>query len=207
MVFDFIDMIVNNADEFLTGVFYKRRPISPEDVGVPFKYKQLDPSAKVFGKLLGELRKDRATYAIKTNDSCEFNIGGYIKTQNGLMWEITEVISNEEVEGSNDVLRWFKNAKNAEISVRMIQVDDLYNLADAYLKTCTIAIESKRAISSVVLRMDGVDTSESVSGYAYECTVDKGTFVRLEVTFEDGEKKKISISENKTSASRLEYKV
>lgn len=207
MKFDFIDMIVNTGDEYLTGVFYKRRPATPEDGGVTFKYKQLDPNARVFGKVLGEVRKDRATYAIKTNDDCAFNIGGYIQTQNGLVWEITEVIANEEVQGGNEALRWFRMAKNAEISVRMIQVDDLYNLNDTYDTSCVLSVTSKRVISKAVVSVDGSDTTENVGGYTYECTVNRGASVKIELTLEDGTKKKIAATENKTVVSRLEYKI
>lgn len=132
MNFDFIDMIVNTGDEFLTGTFYRRRPKTPEDGGVNFRYKQLDPNSKVFDKVLGQMRKDTATYAISTNDDCKFNIGGYIRTQNGLLWEITSVIGNEEVKGGNEALRWFTTAKNSDTSIRLIQVDDLWDLDSTY---------------------------------------------------------------------------
>ena len=203
MTFDFIDMIVNTGDEFLTGVFYKRRPKAPTDVGVTFKYKQLDPNARVFGKLLGELRKDRATYAIKTNDDCAFNIGGYIQTQNGLVWEITEVIANEEVQGGNEALRWFTKAKNAEISVRMIQVDDLYDINNAYEKNCIIRLKSEKKMVSVSYG----GASETVNGTAHEISLAKGTGTTITIAFEDGSSKKVVVSAHKTGVNELNYKV
>lgn len=205
MAFDFIDMIVNTGDEYLTGVFYKRRPVSPTDIGVTFKYKQLDPNARVFDKVLGELRKDRETYAIKTNDDCEFNIGGYIQTQNGKAWEITEVIGNEEVEGGNEALRWFKTAKNAEISVRMIQVDDLYGVQDTYDKNCVIYIESDQKILDVVY---GTSVNPvPVNGYVYKHTIKKGTSLTLTIIFEMGKTKTLTIPASKTILGELKYKV
>lgn len=203
MTFDFIDMIVNTGDEFLTGVFYKRRPKAPTDIGVTFKYKQLDPNARVFGKLLGELRKDRATYAIKTNDDCAFNIGGYIQTQNGAMWEITEVIANEEVKGGNEALRWFTKAKNAEISVRMIQVDDLYDINNAYEKNCIIRLKSEKKMVSVSYG----GASETVNGTTHEISLAKGTGTTITIAFEDGSSKKIVVAAYKTGVNELNYKV
>lgn len=105
-----------------------------------FKYKQLDPNSRVFDKVLGEIRADSARYAIKTNDACGFNVGGYIVTQNGEFWEITEVVTNEEEKTTKNALRWFKRVNNAEISVRMIKINDLYSVEDAYLTNCTVTI-------------------------------------------------------------------
>ena len=140
MAFDFIDMLVDTKDEYLTGHFYKRRPRTPEDGKIVFKYKQLDPNSKIFDTVLGNVRADSARYAIETNDHCGFNIGGYIVTQNGLIWEITEVITNEQANGSNNTLRWFTTAKNAKCSVRMIQVTDLFDKEESYIDECKINV-------------------------------------------------------------------
>lgn len=209
MAFDFIDMIVNTGDEYLTGVFYKRRPISNEDGGVTFKYKQLDPNAKVFDKLLGELWKDRATYAIKTNDDCAFNIGGYIQTQNGLFWEITEIISNEEVKGGNEALRWFKTAKNAEISVRMIQVDDLYKLEETYNAQCKITLSTKDSslwlMGGEITYLEDKSTEKIPTIKTYEFYVRKGTGANVYVVLSDTVGHKFVISGNKTYKDELNY--
>lgn len=137
---DFIDMLVNASDEMLTGYFYEKRPQDAEDGKVTFRYKQLDPNAKVFDKLLGSLRADSARYAISTNDACDFNIGGYIVTQNGEFWEITEIVTNEEEKTTKNALRWFKRLNNAEINVRMIKINDLYALEKAYTTDCKVVI-------------------------------------------------------------------
>lgn len=140
---DFIDLMVDTSEEYLTGFFYKRRPKNAEDGRISFLYKQLDPNSRVFDTVIGNVRADRATYAIKSNDNCGFNVGGFVITQNGLIWEIVEVIKNEEVKGSNDALRWFKRAINTECSVRMIQVDDLFDIDESYEKLCQVGIIRK----------------------------------------------------------------
>lgn len=182
---DYIDFLVDTTDEYLTGYFYKKRPISVEDGKITFKYKQLDPNSRVFGKVLGEVRSDRATYAIKTNDQCGFNIGGYIITQNGLIWQITEVITNEEVKGGNDVLRWFKRAKNAECSVRMVQIDDLFNINEAYNDMCeitvTISDDRRRTFNALENGIGALDYS--VQGLSYIFEVHKGAFVEITTTY------------------------
>ena len=132
--------LYDTSEETLTGVFYKTRPNYVNDGGISFKYKQLDPNSRVFDKVLSEIRADSARYAIKTNDACGFNIGGYIVTQNGEFWEITEVVTNEEEKTTKNALRWFKRVSNSEISVRMIKISDLYTLESAYLTTCKVVI-------------------------------------------------------------------
>ena len=201
MSFDFIDMIVNTGDEFLTGVFYHRRPVSPMDYGVTFRYKQLDPNSKVFDKVLGELRKDSATYAIKTNDDCKFKVGGYIRTQNDLLWEITTVITNEEVEGGNEALRWFKVAKNSEVSIRMVQVDDVWGIDEAYKGRCNITITSKHRIHSI--KHDNVE--ESVDDYSCSYSVLKGKSATFKLYFGTGEEQEYEIPANLTLKDMISY--
>ena len=140
MAMDIVDMLVNSSDEYLTGYYYSRRPKTPEDGKVTFSYKQLDPSSHVFDTVLGNVRSDRSTYAIKTNDDCGFQVGGYIVTQNGLCWTITEVVTNENAEHENAVLRWFREAKNAACSVRMLQVDSLFAVENAYRTDCLVTV-------------------------------------------------------------------
>lgn len=137
---DFIDMLVDKSDKKLTGYFYKFRPKNADDGKIEFSYKQLDPNSRVFDKFLGNIRADSARYAIKTNENCGFNIGGYIVTQNGEFWEITEVVTNEEEKTTQNALHWFKKVSNAETSVRMIKINDLYDVENAYSTDCKVII-------------------------------------------------------------------
>ena len=194
---DFIDFLVDSSDEYLTGTFYPRRPKSSEDGGINFSYKQLDPNSRRFGKLLNNVRADVANYAISTNDHCGFNIGGYIVTQNGLIWQITEIVTNEEVKGKSDVLRWFKTAENSEQSLRMIQVDDLYELDAAYDKWCEVTIKfafERLNLSSV--KMETTDNpdeyirgtykpSENGVGYDFFIKVEQGSTINVMYINED----------------------
>lgn len=182
MEMDYLDFLVDSTTERLTGYFYKRRPKTKEDGRLPFQYEQLDPNSKVFDKVLGNVRADRATYAIKTNDYSDFNVGGYIITQNGKIWEITEVITNEQVKGNNDALWWFKTAKNVECSVRMIEIDELFNQEESYVDECKITItveSSKTAVTSaqinIVKGQQGIDYT--IDGIDVICYVPKGSAV------------------------------
>lgn len=199
---DFMDFLVDSTDEYLTGYFYKKRPKSQEDGRIKFNYRQLDPNSRVFGKLLGEVRADRATYAIRTNDMCGFNVGGYIITQNGLIWQITEVITNEESKGSNDALRWFTTAVNAECSVRMVQIDDLFNINEAYDDICEVTITINNDLRKTVRALEngiGEPLDYSVQGLSYNFEVHKGAFVYISIYYPSTtETTKHKISSNMT---------
>lgn len=207
MAMDYIDMLVDTSSEKLTGYFYKRRPRTPDDGRITFKYEQLDPNSRVFDKVLGNVRADRATYAIKTNDHCGFNLGGYIITQNGLIWEITEVVTNEHAKGSNDVLRWFKTAKNADCNVRMIQIDDLFNQEESYVDECKITVTS--SLSSLKFSSAQIDIINGEQGVefsgAYTDTltfyVPKGSYVKALLRLSFGLNRTIKISGYQTQGN------
>ena len=218
---DFIDFMVDSSDEYLTGTYYARRPKSYEDVGINFSYKQLDPNSKRFGKVLGDVRADIANYAIATNDHCGFKIGGYIVTQNGLYWQITEIVTNEEVKGKSDVLRWFTTAENSEQSLRMIQVDNIYDIAPMYEKWCNITVNlgyinfSDADIYSNDAPTELVEYTHDMgenSGERIMFRVQKGATVRLEIFYYQDDvltHKTYTISALKTQKDKLEvtYKV
>lgn len=54
----FLDMISSKDDEFMTGYYYERRTVSPEDGRAIFKYSRLDPYSRVFDTQLGQMRID-----------------------------------------------------------------------------------------------------------------------------------------------------
>lgn len=175
----------------LTGLFYKVRPKSAKDTAIKFKYKQLDPNSRVFDKVLGEIRADSARYAIKTNDACGFNVGGYIVTQNGLFWQITEVVTNEEEKTTKNALRWFKRVNNAEISVRMIQINDLYPIEDTYTTTCEVIISvflnGVNALVNTVTVSSGAINSYSITDNEITVVMEKDSNAKLLVECNNGE--------------------
>lgn len=165
---DYIDMLVNSSDKKLTGYFYKRRPKTREDGRITFKYEQLDPNSRVFDKLLDNVRADRAIYAIKTNENISFNVGGYIVTQNGLIWEISEVVTNEQEKGSNEVLRWFTTAKNAECNLRMVQIENLFDYTETLVSECKISLKCNVPIYPTYIVVNGQTVDIDSYDYGYE---------------------------------------
>ena len=56
----FLNMLSLKDDEFMTGYYYERRPVSPEDGRTIFYYSRLDPYSRVFDTQLGQIRIDRS---------------------------------------------------------------------------------------------------------------------------------------------------
>ena len=208
---DFIDMIVDSSDEFLTGYFYKKRPKYPHEGRITFSYKQYNANSKIFDTILGDLRADKATYAISTNDDCDFNVGGYIVTQNGLIWEIVEVVKNEETKANKDVLRWFTKAIDTETNVRMIEVDDLFDQVDTYEKYCNIRIDFNFDVSSILIKesLRGIgieyDKITAVEGSSILFKSPKNTALTIEFTKSGGAKKTMQIPSYKTLENEIVF--
>lgn len=187
---DFIDMLVNSSDEKLTGYFYAKRPQSADDGKISFQYKQLDPNSRVFDKVLSNIRADSARYAISTNDDCGFNIGGYIVTQNGEFWEITEVVTNEEEKTTKNALHWFKSVNNAETHLRMIKISDLYTPESAYLTTCKVVIALyqngvEKTIGSAISSIGSIRTQGTNEAIL---TIEKGASATVTLVYQGGSK-------------------
>ena len=201
---DFIDLIVDSSDEFLTGYFYSRRPKTKEDGRVTFMYKQTSPNSRVFETILGNVRADKATCAISTNDDCGFAVGAYIITQNGLIWEIVEVAKEEETKTNKDALRWFKKAVNAETNIRMIEVDDLFERMQAYTSNCLVRINFNKSIASCIAKESLREISivcnfvENTDQKSIEFETTKNLAISVEVMLLDGKKKQIQIPSYKT---------
>ena len=202
---DFIDMCVDSSDEYLTAYYYDRRPASVEDGRVTFTYKQHNPHSRIFETVLGNVRSDKATYAISTNDDYDFRVGAYIHTQNGFYWEIVEVVKNEQTKKNNDVLRWFTRAVNTETNVRMIQVDDLFDQATAYETNCIVRITFNKGIASFTAKesLSNKDIASWEYNGAYVFETAKNLAVSIVVTLEDGREKKIQIPSYRLTGNEL----
>lgn len=208
---DFIDMLVNTSREHLTGYFYERRPKTTADGRVTFKYEQLSPNSRVFDTVLNNVRLDRATYALKTNDFCAFNVGGYIQTQNGLFWEIVEVVTNEQAKGENNVLRWFKAAKNAECNVRMIQVENIFDVDETYETECAVTLSLFDGETAIEITNASITTKSEtivgeISGNRLKFSIEKNTGATVSLYYSGGTKE-VTIKPYQTQKNTFEQEV
>ena len=124
----FLDMLSSKDDEFMTGYYYARRPVSPEDGREIFQYSRLDPYSRVFDVELGQMRLDRGTYSLKTKTNLNWKPKGYISTQDGKFFQIAEVVTNNQPKGTEEVLRIFKRAIETEYTIRLTIVDNPWGI-------------------------------------------------------------------------------
>lgn len=125
---NYLDMLATKDDEYMTGYYYERRPVSPEDGRTTFTYSRLDSYSRVFDTQLGQMRIDRETYSLKTKTNLDWKVKGYISAQNGEFFQIVEVLTNDQPKGSEDVLRLFKTAIQTEYTIRLIKVDNPWGI-------------------------------------------------------------------------------
>lgn len=104
-MFDFLDIENVRDDNYLEGNYYKRKPKKVEDHAILFSYSMIDPETTEYGKIMGELRSDPARTAIRTNENCEWRVGGFISTQDGFFWEIEQVMKEVQNERNKEALR------------------------------------------------------------------------------------------------------
>jgi hypothetical protein len=134
----FFDLIENKKDDVLTGVYYARRPIVDgynganetvySDSGIPFRYDILGEQSQAYKTMLGTLRADSVNQTIKTDADIEFKINGYIKGQDGGFYQITEILTQIAPPEHKQSLRWFKTTIKTTRTIRMIGVDNPFEL-------------------------------------------------------------------------------
>ena len=125
---DFLNFLTKKDEEVLKGTYYNREPKTPTDVGVSFKYDIVDESSRAYAKLLDSLESDRTYQTIKTNDACGFEINGYVATQEGGLWIITNFIRHLAVPDNKQALRFVKRTASTEYVIRLMQVDNPWGL-------------------------------------------------------------------------------
>ncbi|MCX4384280.1 MAG: hypothetical protein OSJ39_00605 [Clostridia bacterium] len=123
-----LNFLTPKDDEYMTGYYYERRPKSPDDGRMKFRYSRLDPYSRVFDTALGQMRLDRETYSLKTRTSLPWKVKGYISAQNGKFFQIAEVLENDQPRGSEEVLRLFKSAPETEYTIRLVCVDNPWGI-------------------------------------------------------------------------------
>lgn len=75
---DFLsEFLAQKSREFLTGTYYKRRPVTNLDGGEAFSYENLDPHTREYKTIIGTLLIEGRTAAIKTRSAIEFKTKQY----------------------------------------------------------------------------------------------------------------------------------
>lgn len=126
---DFTDLLIDKTTEFMTAYYYERYPETPNDTRVSFSYERLDNKSRAYATIMGTVRADNETYAIRTNDDCNFKVSSYVSTQDGSFWQIREVLHDEQSKGNEDSLIWFKKAVESTFTLRLIRVENPWGIS------------------------------------------------------------------------------
>lgn len=120
----FSEFMAIKDEEYLTGYYYKSCPNTTADYGEEFTYQIVDPKSREYRALISNLQGDGATLTIKTRKDKGFKIKSFIKTQDGLFWQIVSNNVNPQVEESKESLRLFKDTAQAERVIRLIEIEN-----------------------------------------------------------------------------------
>ena len=125
---DFLSLLTNQDDEVLTGTYYPKLLNTPAEGGVKFAYDIIDESDRSYATLIDTVQTDRAVQTIKTNDPCGFEIKSHIVTQDGNFWQITGMLKKLKPDKGRHILRYFKQAPETVYILRLIEVDNPWEL-------------------------------------------------------------------------------
>lgn len=121
---DYLDFLTVKDEEVLTGNYYKRRPITTEDGGLPFSYDIVNESDKNYSTIINNLQTEQVVQTIRTNDLVGFKIKGYVVTQDGILWQITNIMKRLAKPENKQALRILKQTIETEFVIRLIAVDN-----------------------------------------------------------------------------------
>ena len=128
MADDFLNFLVVKDEEVLSGTYYDRIPETPQDVGIYFTYDIVNEHDKSYSTILNNIKTDRGTATIKTNDECGFRIDGYLTTQEGTLWQITGLGKQLVKPENKQALRLLKETAETEYILRLIEVENPWEL-------------------------------------------------------------------------------
>lgn len=125
---DLLDILRLKDTEFLTGTYYKNMPDKPTNIGVEFTYEEIDAHNRIYAKILGELESPNSSLAIRTDDDCGFEINGYVCTQGGDLWIVSQVAKRVQNDNTKEALRLLTETVQTEYVIRLIKVDNPWGI-------------------------------------------------------------------------------
>lgn len=116
---DLIDFLAPQEGYVLSGTYrekYKDEPIY-------FEYDVVDSPRWSFGELINNLIRDESAYVIRTQYALGWKTNGFVITQDGKAWRITEKIKHSTTK-NKDALRIVTENPSTEWVLGMIAVDN-----------------------------------------------------------------------------------
>ena len=103
----------------LTGTYREKYKDEP----TYFEYDVVDSPRWNFGELINNLIRDESACVIRTMSPLEWKVNGFVITQDGHAWRITEKIKHATTK-NKDALRIVRENPSAEWVLGLVQVDN-----------------------------------------------------------------------------------
>lgn len=116
---------MSQKEEFvLSGKYYPRKPVTTSDTSYPLNYEIVSARRNYYAQVMQNVIDDGAMLSIKTNTPNKYKVKGYILTQDGSFWQITEVTVEPQNGENNEALRLFKTTAQTTFLLRLTEVDN-----------------------------------------------------------------------------------
>jgi hypothetical protein len=115
---DALDFFKPREGYVLTGSYRETRKSPPQY----FEYSIVDYQNKTYSDIINNLIATREGLVIRTLWDCGFKDRGYVSTQDGLLWEITQVQIDMK---NSETLRLFASAPSTEFILALIRVENV----------------------------------------------------------------------------------
>lgn len=120
---DALDFFHSQREEVLTGTYYPVRPKTDAQHGTEFSYDVVNESDRSYSMLIEALKTDRTVCTIKSSDKINFQIKGYVRTQDGIFWQISGFVK-KLISQRKQALRILKETVDTEYIIRLIEADN-----------------------------------------------------------------------------------
>lgn len=129
-----LDVLTEKKEEVFSGELWKDFPrlnngayVQTNEVPQAFTYDIISDSDQSFSKMLGNLENNKTVATIKTKDRIAVEIGYYVKTQDGYIWQVDGVVT-KAYDKSKQTARFLRQATDQAIFMRLVRVDNLLDI-------------------------------------------------------------------------------
>lgn len=116
---DMLDMLAPKEDYVLSGTYREKYKSAPSY----FEYDVVDSPRWSFGEIINNLIRDDSAYVIRTQDALPWKTNGFVITQDGKAWRITEKIKHSTAK-NKEALRIVIENPSTEWVLGMVEVDN-----------------------------------------------------------------------------------
>lgn len=116
---DLLDILKPQEGYVLSGTYRVKYKAPPQY----FEYDVVDSPRWSFGEIINNLIRDESAYVIRTMAPLSWKVNGFVITQDGKAWRITEKIKHNTTK-NKDALRIVRENPSTEWVLGMVAVDN-----------------------------------------------------------------------------------